>query len=60
MQSNYAYGPADEQRKSWAVFRLVRTPSGRIIKRKQLKTFTGDDARNEAIAHHHKLTKRYE
>jgi hypothetical protein len=54
--NNYAYGPVAG---GWSVFRLKRSPSGRLIKRKQLKKFSGEDARKLAARHCNKLELKY-
>jgi len=56
MSSEYVYGPTGG---GWSVFRLKRSPSGRLIKRKQMKKFSGDNARQLAADHRNKLEKRY-
>ena len=56
VSSNYAYGPVAG---GWSVFRLKRSPSGRLIKRKQLKKFSGEDARKLAARHCNKLELKY-
>ena len=52
----YVYGPSAS---GWAVYRIYRSPNGRIIKRKQLKNFIGDDAKEKAECHRDKLQEKW-
>ena len=57
MMDDYVYGPSAS---GWATYRIFRSPNGRIIKRKQLKTFSGADAKMKAETHRNKLENKYE